>query len=603
MPKTWVQNVGHVRDGEEVRASVTGRATRALEKQTGYLKERLEGLEESEAVFARGQIVEPDAAVGMAVYFDTADQRFERALAALETDPSTGALVTAPSSDVVGVIWFKESSTTADILLLGKARLALDAAVDGAPIAGQYYLSAVEPGKLVRRRPGLGVPVLFATGTDDVVICRPVPRDLTEGHVHYKLSLVTFPAGTVVPPDAGERHVITNPDESLPGWLPAGHASFQGLAPPKAAFGYNLDQHPELARLWPPLPEDAASVTLFRNDVDGYGSELPMGPRGLVVVDRNGIWWMSDCYGDVPWETSLNNTDSTSSSLVSSAGPECPRDTVRALVLYFAKVQFATDKGVVTSLEPADPLGPLAVLNCDGDPAKTGALKIAFNGRFLIDRNDEAGSLVVKSVTNAGKLNRGRVIEGVKAADASVTVVGTHEFNAGTAEEPDPYQQGLVTIRANIEPAERIILPQLIRVNDAKERYYQADMYLGLPPARASDLRLKFRLPGADGFPASPKLKLRVVLLARTAGTIPTLTLAYRRIPRPSGATPLPVTDTALALTTGLAVGADEYAEFESAAFTVAAHDVVLFSLVRGASDGYAGELGVLDVVAVLAEG
>ncbi len=598
----WVNNVPHVADGQRVDARNTGTPTRALEQQTAYLKARLDALEAGEGVYHYEVTCEAEALVGQPVYFNTEAQRFERALAAIDTD-AEGGLVPADSCNVVGVVWYKHNSTKCDLLTFGKGQVSLANAVDGDVAPGHYYLSGREPGKLTLQKPGVTVPVLVATGADDIVYAHPQLRDLAESHVHYRFELYLQPAGTVVPPAGGDRHVIDPADPNDPGWLPADHDTFQGLAPGAAAFGYNLDQHPELARIWPPLPGDAVAVTLFR-ETDGNGVELPVGLDGLVAIDRHGIWWMSDCEGDVPWETGLNTSGSSAvssaSSHTSQSAPECPRVKKRKLVLSFARVRYATDKSVVTSLEVADPDGPIKVTDCDGRPARTGALLIKYDATAAIEKEDAAGSLVFKAFGETGKVQRGRVVEGVRSTTGRIAVTGSAVHKVGTK----TFQQGLLEITFDAEPENRVLNPQTVRVDDAKDRYYQDVMYLGLPPDQASGLRYKFKLPAADALPTSAELKLRVLLFARQAGTLPDLTLTYRRIPRPSGNDPLPTSETSLTIATGVAVAQDDYLEVESENIAgVAEGDIVMFSLTREAGDGYAGEVGVLDAVAVLVPG
>jgi hypothetical protein len=599
--KPWVNDVKHVIDGERVDAQITGRPSRALEQQTAYLKARLEALEAGEGTYLYEVTCEADALVGQPVYFNTETQRFERGLAALDTD-SDGALIPADSCNVIGVVWYKQNSTKCDVLIYGKGQVSLSNAVDGDLVPGHYYLSGREAGKLTLQKPGVTVPVLVATGTDDIVYAHPQLRDLAESHVHHRFELYLQPAGTTVPPDPSGRHVISVADPGDPGWLPADHETFGGLAPKLAAFGYNLDQHPELARIWPPLPGDAVAVTLFK-ETDGNGVELPTGLDGLVAIDRNGIWWMSDCYGDVPWEVEFNNSSSSavsSASHTSQTAPECPRTKQRKLVLSFARVRYATDKSVVTSLDSSDPDGPIKIVNCDNKPARTGALVIKYDASAAIEKNDQEGSLVFKEFGETGKVKRGRVIEGVRSTTGRIAIAGS----AAKIISGKTYAQGLVELTFDAEPESRVLNPQVVRVDDAKDRYYKDVMYLGLPPDQASGLRYKFKLPGTDALPASPEVKLRVMLFARLAGTLPALLLTYRRIPRPVSDDPLPTTETSLTINTAVSVDQDDYVEVESDTISgVAEGDLILFSLTREDGDGYAGEVGVLDAVAVLVPG
>ena len=593
MSGSWNANVNFIQNGEKVDANITGRPDRALSDRTEYLKQRIDALDNGQAIFAFDVTVDSTVAVGNAVYWNSATQKFEKALAAVESD-SQGRMINSKKSEVIGVVHSKASATVATLLLSGKASIDITAAVGESVTAGRYFLSGMTAGGLSKQQPGVSPAVLYADG-NGLVYVQPQVKDLAENHSHYKIELYTTVAGVHDIPSPGERHVIISPDSSLPGWLPASHQVFQGLAPGNAAFGYNLSQHTELNRLWPPLPAEAASLVLFHGDL-ALGQELPTGPEGLVIVDRNGIWWMSDCYGDVPWD--IGYRTSLSSSAAPSLGyPECPRDLTRKLTLYFSKVRYAAGLTAVTSLRPFNATTPIRVVDFDGNDAVSGDLKLKFDSSFLITSETATGSLVLKTL-NGTNFTRGRVVEGVKAANGSVTITSTESRLDASLET---VYQGIVTIEANIEGLERAIPPQVVRLIDVRERYESDIMYLGFPAAIQSSVRYKFKLPGSDGFPASAVLKLRLWLTGdATTGTFPTLTVSYRRIPRAVSATAIPSSDTALTFTTGMALTADYYIEKNSSTFAVSESDEVLFTVTRSATDGYAGEVGILDAVAVL---
>jgi len=107
-------------------------------------------------------------------------------------------------------------------------------------------------------------------------------------------------------------------------------------------------------------------------------------------------------------------------------------------------------------------------------------------------------------------------------------------------------------------------------------------------------LSLRFDVPPA-GLPGSPTATLRVGLLAVGTGTLPPLTVSYRRLARPQTlGSPTSMTDTAVTLPSSQ-VATTGYLRFEAetAPFAVAAGDTVVVQVVRGAADGYAGDLGV----------
>jgi len=570
-----------------------------LSDRTQYLKDRIDAQDNGQALFAFDVTVESSVNIGQAVYWSEANQKFEKALAAVELD-ANGAMVNTKSSNIIGIVHSKKSATVATLLLSGKATVDISAAVDGSVTAGKYYLSGTQAGFLVNQVTSTGLPVLINDGNDNVYV-QIQPKDLADSHQHYKIDLFMLPAGTasVQTVHGASRAVITSPDPDLPGWLPADHVSFQGLAPAKAAFGYNLPQHESLNRVWPPIPEGNASMTMFiglGGSLNNTGLEIPIGPSGLAIIDRNGIWWMSDCNGEAPWQEYYESSISEGSS---ASYPECPRNAESKLVLYFSKVKYGSGSTVVTSLRTDSETSPLVITDLDGNSANSGDLKIAFDSSFLVTTQTAQGSLVLKDVTS-NTFTRGRVVEGIKATNGSVTITSTESRLDGS----DTLYQGIVSIEANLEGVERTILPQVVRLIDCRERYENEIMYLGFPAGIESAVRYKFKLPAADGFPNNPKLKLRLWLTGDAlTTTFPTLVVSYRRIPRAVAQAALPTSDTYLTLTTGMALSVDYYVEKNSAQFTVEESDVVLFTISRQADDGYLGEIGLIDAVAVLSPG
>jgi hypothetical protein len=125
--------------------------------------------------------------------------------------------------------------------------------------------------------------------------------------------------------------------------------------------------------------------------------------------------------------------------------------------------------------------------------------------------------------------------------------------------------------------------------------------YWALPQGQASTVFLKLRLPSA-GLPAAPRLAVRLVLLGRTAGTLPKLTVAYRRLAAGSvtEAKALESDEQGLTLDTERAVAADRYVLVAADGFEVKAGETVLVSVRRDGADGYGGEVGLADVEGVL---
>lgn len=586
-----------VRAGEPVTAGVANRAPAAIDRNLRYLWDVVQAAGIGSTVFARKVTVEADAALGMPVYYNPDTQRFERALARVAADPATGVVETAASSQVVGVVAFKHGATLADLLLFGWADLDLAAAVAGPVAAGLYYLSGGTAGRLVRQRPPVSVPVLRVAGPR--VFVNPQLVDFLDRHTHYRFPLTCLPAGDHTPPVGGGRHVVENPDPDLPGWLPADHASFAGKAPAGAKFGYNFLAHSALANAWPPLPV-SQSYLEWSKGLDGDVGFTGV-PGDLCVVNKDGVWWMSDCYGDVPWPAFWDTAPGEQTSLTEVLG-ECPRDLYMELVLWFTKVNFATDNTVVTSLRSLD--RRLVVRCADGAAGSAGDLTIDLDLSLLVAPDLVRGATVLKGL-DGDTFTRGRVAEGVYARSENVTL--TSDLPAvkrvpGDADSEDVYQ-GLVGIA--VAPQSTLELPVLLtRLDGATEEFYQDVMYLELPAGDDTAFRSKLYVPTGTGL-TSPALRLRLLLLGRSAGALPALTVTARRVPRPAAvltgtALPLTAAEFAVTLTTTATVTANQYVEAVSDPFEVAAGDTVYFWVRRAADDAYAGAVGVIQQTGVL---
>lgn len=588
MPAPWDYQVQHIRDGEPVDQHVASRPDRQLERRDQYLKDRLDAAGLGEAVVAYGSACAPGVTVGMPVAWNAANGRFEPAIAATRVAPG-GALELDPLADVVGVVRAKASATSADVVLAGRATIDLTGVVTGVVTAGRYYLSAATPGKLVRQRPPVSVSVLFADGAGTVYV-QPTSRELLEAHVHHKFDLVCAPAGVHSDPGVGNRHQVLSPDPTKSGWLPANHASFGGKAPAGAVFGYNLAAHPSLQSVFPPIPPEAA-VLVWDKGLNRVGGVIvPTGSDALAVVNRDGIWWFSDVYGDVPWPANYNSASPPADVGPNSGSPESPRAEEMRLTLAFAQMLLATDKTVVTRLSaPAN--SPITLDGCAVGSGYVGDVRIDLDLDLLVSDQQEAGSLVLKSLQGA-TFRRGHVVEKL-VAGAGVTLTPTVGNPAAA--------QGAVTIDVDVDPGDRELLPEIVRLDDARERFHLDVPFIGFPAGRKSAVQLRFRVP-YDGLPSQPVARLRLWLYGSFAGTLPALSATRRRLVRPSGApVPTPTADTVITLNTGVAVASAAYVEVQSEPFAVAEGDTILVTLARAVSDGYAGEVGLFRNGLVLA--
>ena len=79
MAGSWNANINFIQNGERVDANVSGRPDRSLSDRTEYLKQRLDALDNGQALFAFDVAVAADVVVGNAVYWNVTSQRFEKA--------------------------------------------------------------------------------------------------------------------------------------------------------------------------------------------------------------------------------------------------------------------------------------------------------------------------------------------------------------------------------------------------------------------------------------------------------------------------------------------------------------------------------------------
>lgn len=636
MSGNWLHNIRHVTPGEPVDAGVVGRPDRTLEERTDYLRDRIDAADAGRALFDVDATIASDVLPGQPVFWNHLAQRYERALVATETNIDTQAVVVLPSSECVGMCLRKKSADRADIVLRGLVTFENLAASIGQTVEpGRYFLSASEPGRLTKQQPPITVSVCYVQGPKDNcsdalrVVVMPQLRDYTNDHTHYRFDLVAAIAGASV----GASQQITNDKITLttinsgsdkssnfPGWLPANDPVFNGRAPAGAVFGYNISKHPALSRVWPPVPIQSVAM-LWDKGADRVGAtEIPLGASGLAVCDVNGIWWMSNCVGDVPW--SLSPPAPNSGINNPTTGPECPRAEAMRVTVIFLRMLLGNDRSVVTSLEPA-PESPIEVMNCDGEPAKTGDLELDLNLQVVdcAPLGVEAGGKALVDVVNKHKLKRGWVTEGLIAHDLTqFNLSSTNSRPLTTNEKLDLgfptadtviAHQGLVKINFANQFAEREVAPQIVRLNDAVERLYKDVPYLGLPGAQESSLRLRFNIPYVNlSATTALQLKVRVQLFGRGGAatgsptTLPPLTLTYRRLLSPGNSTvELASADTNLSFPQSIALLRDRVTQKDSEPFTVAPGDTVLVTIQRpyNAADTYP-EIGILRVSGIITD-
>jgi hypothetical protein len=605
-PTAWQALVRMIANGTPVDAQTTNAPIQDLAQRDQYLKDILDLMTASEALYMRNAVVESSVQEGTPVYLNTTTGVFGPALAAVSFDPEASWGTVAPTSFCWGIVVQKHNATSADLCTIGVVRnIDLSAVMDDPTVSGPRYLSGQTAGRLSSQRPAVTSYVLFWYADTQTALVMPTPKELLEGHIHYKYQLYSRPAGTPNNPAYGDKHSVDLPDVMQKGWLPADHISFAGNAPVGAAFGYNLSQHPELMTNFPPIPADSYYLEVYG---EGWGTSRE--PSTAVRIDNNGIWWMRDDWGWAPWSVDWWEGLSSSSSAVPGTPSVLPPpvdlqyghgyadnpDLNYSLNIYlwFTRMTAKTNEAMVTSLTPVAGT-PLEIVDCDGKPATMGALFIKANLNMLVNPTAVAGATVLKSVDGT-TFRQGLVVEKVRSLSPNIIV-----NNLPTGE----YGQSAVSIDfVNPITNSRELDVSLIGLNNAREESVADVLFIGFVASRDSSIRARLDVP-ALALASNNTLKLRLRIIGTAAGVMPQLTMSYRVIPAGSDTPyPLPTSDTALPgldlslVNGGDPIAANDVVEVETAEFgPIAAGDTVFVSIGRAGSspsDTYAGTVGFI---------
>jgi len=511
--------------------------------------------------------INPAVQVGQPVFYSSITSRFELARYASVVSAS-GRVFLNDTAEVWGILQEKTGTDAGIIVICGMANVDLTAALNGAPPVGKFYLDVVA-GRLVSSPPDELAPVYVLSAlADGSILFRPWSGEYAGIVLQWKRELSTTVAGNGNIVDG--RGVISSADTDEPGWLPADHAIFAGNAPAGAVFGYNLSQDSNLAGLWPPRYLSTVYLDLDRALVPAVGgTSVPLGGDGLAVVDEHGIWWLSDCDTDLPFD--VNESPASDLGI-------CPREPKKRLTLYAARpAGFAAGSTSQTSLISKHPA--FRFVQRDGTAlAETGPLDFTFDPDKLLSTvtNDTLGLAVKRTVDN--KLSRGPVVAGLKSGSAQITVTGTDSYGDG-------YQHGEVTIDAS-GFVQQELLPLTVALSRAEEEVAFGTLGIGLPPYRPSSFRSQFVIPlGING---RARVSYRVWVMANYpsnggsfAPTTEQLSMVARVIPQPNEATFVPATaDFAVAYPASPIVHATAYEQI-STSFTAGAGDVVYTELFR----------------------
>lgn len=581
--------VNFITDGESVNASVANRVPSANARNIAFLRQLLDESNRGSALYLRDVSLDSSVDIGDVVYSRESDGTHFKASASLVAQ-ADGRYKPANSSIVAGLVVSKNTTKCGDLLLIGSA-VHENVTPSGVTEPGLYYLSDSEPGSLTLTKPLLSVPVLFYDAAGRMFLCPHWLVGENESE-YYVYDLYTQPAtGAFTIPNPGGTVVIENPDSSLPGWLPADDAIFGGNAPAGAVFGYNLSEHPELLQDWPPIPAETAYLEMDRPlyfpnpayDTIPYNRGYKAVSDGVAIINADGLWWTEDGHDQAPF-------DSDYETLV-----EAPNRLRSSMRIWYARPTYFTSNPVVSSIRSID--DRIQVL-CRGKDVtgSVGNLDLKLALELMVGDQTQSGHIALKEFDHAeGKFLGGPVVEGLQSASSGVFLSSTAPKVVGES----VIHQGIVSV--SLSPNGEFLVPvSEVRLNNVSQETYQDVLYLGLPAGKQSKFRSVLHVPAEVSFD-TPKLRFVFWLLGRTAGTLPALSITYRVLPTASG-TPqnLPTSDTALPITTNVAVTADQYFQVASDPIDVTAGNTVLVTLSRDV-DAYAGEVGVLRQYATIA--
>ncbi len=551
-----------VSDGDPVDADHTNQAPTDLTQRTTYLKNVLDTLESGQLLTVTGATLQAALPVGTPMYLDT-DNVLKPAVVALAVDAVGGAA--SKTAYVFGLLLAKDTDTSGSAAIVGRITTLSQSdwanVIDGGVwAAGHYFLSAENAGK-ISTAPGSLAVYVGQMLPDATFLLRAAPPTYGS-HTHYQFDLLGKPAGTVVDPAVGVDQTISVPDATQRGWLPATAPYFPTeQIPAGAKFGYNLAHASEAAlrAVFPPVPLSGATF-------DQGGLTLD---DDVVTVNEFGIWWNLQTYGNAPWP-------------VDYAATSIAED----VIFWFSRLLFATDTGVVTSLQkdPASLLD-IQVVNASGQAATAGKLRLLVSSLLPSSSTTNEAATAVKTISGGTHTTgpvASRLIPGAGIAMTAAQgdgILGYYGAVTVSASNSDALQ-GSATL-VNIQNARQDTVSDLIMVS--------------LPVGR--DSSPVFQIEISKLAPPVSGLRLRPWLYSSTTGTTPAVTAQYRIIPATSANTVIPTGWSTLGTGLGaLAVTSGQMRQLDLTPdiANVPAGAVVLVRFVRlGSTDGFSGTIGI----------
>lgn len=548
------RNITYINAKDPVSASVTNKPLQELKRETEALQSKVETAEAGNTLVYKNIPCDSSVQVGMPVYWDTTNQCCKPAYVLAELNETTHQYETGTPADCIGLVYQKNSSYSADILVSGIIDFpALQSYFSGQ--TGRFYLGNT-PGSLTTIPNAQAFPlgvILGTLGPCDTayrVYFNPCYTNNLLQHQHYSI-------------DLNPAYWDDAEDEN---------------APDDAVLAYDIEQDEELSKLWPPIPIGAVAITVDWADSNERigGKELTVNKESsLIHITESGIYWMAE-------SPSIPSTGS---------GYYVPRVT-----LHFSKVQYATRNAFVTSLQP-DTNQPFKFVDCKGKEANFGDLYAQFTLKDDPVESNTYDGYAVKRFRDDWKSEKVSVVNALKI-NGNASISGSRQLENGA-------YAGEVSVNFSPYASNTEISPQIIKVGAAQEREVYGITYLGLPSGRTSSLRLKFEIP--SNYAAAETactFKLRTQCIAPITGEFPNATVTYLRVPRAntdSGVdlTTLTTQDMSYSFVKAVTVG--HIYEIEgSTPITVYPGDTIIVVISRAATTGYAADLAIARIHGVI---
>lgn len=561
------RKITYINKQDPVSAPTINRPLRQLKQETDELQSKFETTEAGNTLVYRDIPCDTSVRVGMPVYWDVENQCCKPAYLNAELNDITQEYLTGTPADCLGLVYRKNSSYSADILISGIVDFpAIADYLDGN--TGRFYLSST-PGSLSCVASSHAFPLGIAIGpmgpcdTAYRVYFNPSYTNTVLQHQHFKVDLV--PA------------LVTN--KITAGWrLPDENEE----VPDGTKLVYNCEADENLSKVWPPVPIEAVSFTAdWASEETVGGKELTVNKKSsLVFSDDRGIYWMSDTY--LPYKTETS-TD--------------PYKEYR-ITVNFSKVRYSNRNNFVTSLQPAT-YQPFQFVDCKGHDANTGDLyaKFTLNENFVDSTEYDGYSL--KRFTNKWESERVATVNAIRVT-GNVTVEGTRTITI----DGDEYHAGAVNVDVSPFAPDTEISPQIIKVGAAQEREIYNITYIGLPASRSSSLRLKFEIPSNYSVNGCT-FKLRMQCIAAISGEYADATIKYIRVARANqgdvdltNLTQQLLPDYSENLTKNVTAGT--MFEVESGTIDVMPGDTIIVIISRESSSAYNADLAIARIHGVL---